>query len=255
VDLAAAAGDGLGVLGGRQFRSDLGRLTDPQPRVGNLPGLMILQLQTAGQLARIERQLGQDRLIGTPGLDRVGHRPALAFEPAEGIEQHPLPALIEEPLLIVLAVDLDEPSVTLSSSMRAVDRPAAETSRTQMSGSGSLSNNASTLAESDPWRTSEVSALAPTARPSASISRLLPAPVSPVSTFKPGSKTIRKRSISARSRTLSSARRPAAIGVEADSGSGATATAVSTSAASVMRAAARTSGAVDPRTAARRSAR
>ena len=94
------------------------------------------------------------------------------------------------------------------SSRRAVERPPAETSRTAMSGSGSRSKRASTRAVSAPWRTRPASARAPVTRPSASISRLLPAPVSPVITLSPGSRVSRSRSISARSVTVSSSRRP-----------------------------------------------
>ena len=68
-----------------------------------------------------------------------------------------------------------------------------------MSGSGSRSNSASTRAIAAPCRTSPVSARAPSASPRASMSRLLPAPVSPVITFSPGPSSSRTRSISARS--------------------------------------------------------
>ena len=68
-----------------------------------------------------------------------------------------------------------------------MERPLAATSRTAISGSGIRSNSASTRAASAPWRTSVVSARAPIASPSASMSRLLPAPVSPVMTLSPAS--------------------------------------------------------------------
>ena len=51
--------------------------------------------------------------------------------PAEGVQEVPLPVLVQQPLLVVLAVDLHHaavvaarrPAVTVSSSTRAVDRP------------------------------------------------------------------------------------------------------------------------------------
>ena len=92
-------------------------------------------------------------------------------------------------------------AVTVSSSSRAVERPPAVSSRTAIRGSGTASNSASTRAPVAPWRTSPVSARPPRTSPSASMSRLLPAPVSPVSTFSPGSSSRRTRSMSARSRT------------------------------------------------------
>ena len=100
-------------------------------------------------------------------------------------------------------------AVVARSSRRAVDRPPTVTSRTAISGSGSRSNSASTRAVSVPWRMSPVSAREPRTSPSASISRLLPAPVSPVMTLRPGSSVRRSRSMSARSLTVSSRRRPA----------------------------------------------
>ena len=102
-------------------------------------------------------------------------------------------------------------AVTVASSSRAVDRPLSATSRTTMSGSGRRSNRASTRAPSAPWRTSVESARAPSASPSASMSRLLPAPVSPVRTLNPASNASRRRSMSARSVTVISSRRPGPV--------------------------------------------
>ena len=69
---------------------------------------MLEQVEPAGQLARIDGELGEGGPVRPPALDGVGHRgrgPAVA---AERIEQVALPALVEQPLLVVLAVDLDE---------------------------------------------------------------------------------------------------------------------------------------------------
>ncbi len=108
VDLSAAPGDGLGMLGRGQPGLDLRGLARAEPCGGDLRGLVVLQLETAGQLARIQRQFRQSGLIPAPGLHGRGHGRALAFQAAERIEQLTLPALVEESLLIVLAVDLDE---------------------------------------------------------------------------------------------------------------------------------------------------
>ena len=61
------------------------------------------------ELAWIDRQFGQRRSIGAPALDRLGDRLAGDPGPAVGVQEVALGALVEEPLLIVLAVDLDQP--------------------------------------------------------------------------------------------------------------------------------------------------
>ena len=177
-----------------QTRPDLLGLARPQAGAGDLVRLVLEELEPPGELARVDGQLGEAGAVGPPALDRIGHRPPRRLVPAEGVEQVALPALVEQPLLVVLAVDLDErPDLVgeprggrRASSSRAVERPPAATSRTAMSGSGSRSNRASTRATSAPWRTRDVSARAPLTSPSASISRLLPAPVSPVMHVEPG---------------------------------------------------------------------
>ena len=133
--------------------------------------------------------------------------------PAERVEQVALPALVEQPLLLVLAVDLDEGPGDVREARRG-HRLVVEAGR-RPAGRGHLADGdqrlrdagrtaPSTRATSAPWRISVVSARAPVARPSASIRRLLPAPVSPVKTFSPGASSRRRRSISARSVTVSS---------------------------------------------------
>ena len=69
---------------------------------------MLEEVQPPGQLARVDDQLGQRRPVRPPALDGVGHRRARCAVPAERVEQVALPALVEQPLLVVLAVDLDE---------------------------------------------------------------------------------------------------------------------------------------------------
>ena len=216
VDGRRAARDGLPVLGGRQPGADLVGLAGAQLRRRDLPRLVLEELEAAGELTGIADELGEGGPVGPPRLHGVGHGRPQALVPPEPVEEVALPALVEEPLLVVLAVDLDErptssarrAAVTVSSSTRAVERPLAATSRTAMSGSGRRSKSASTRAVSAPCRTSDVSARAPSASPSASMIRLLPAPVSPVRTLKPGSSESRRRSMSARSVTASSSSRP-----------------------------------------------
>ena len=97
-------------------------------------------------------------------------------------------------------------AVTVSSSMRATLRPSADTSRTQMSGSGAASNveqRFDARARGAVAHETRVGARAHH-QPSASISSDLPAPVSPVMTVRPGPNATRTRSMSARSRTASS---------------------------------------------------
>ena len=110
VNLATTAGDRLGVLRRGQFRPDLGGLSDAQLGLLDLASLMLLQLQTPGQLTGIERELRQDRLVGPPGFHGRGHRRAPLLQTPECIQQLALPALVQETLLVVLSVDLHEPT-------------------------------------------------------------------------------------------------------------------------------------------------
>ena len=149
-----------------------------------------------------------------------------------------------KPLLLVLAMDLHERSSNVGQARRR-DRLVVQSGR-RSSGRRDLAGGDQRLrdpveqgltrAASAPWRMSVESARAPVARPSASISRLFPAPVSPVKTFSPGARSSRSRSIRARSVTVSSRRRPAGC-------------------SPVTTAAARPSAGTGPRTAARRPAR
>ena len=66
------------------------------------------ELEPSSQLARIDRQLGERRPVRPPALDRGGHLATKLLVAAERVEQVALPTLIEQPLLLVLAVDLDE---------------------------------------------------------------------------------------------------------------------------------------------------
>ena len=79
-----------------------------EPRGGDLRGLVLEQLEPSCQLARLDRQLGERRPVRPPALDRGGHLATKLLVSAERIEQVALPALVEQALLLVLAVDLDE---------------------------------------------------------------------------------------------------------------------------------------------------
>ncbi len=109
-DRGRSPGDRLAMLGGRQARPDPLRLARPKVRRRDLGRLVLEQVDAASQLARIDRQLGQGRPVRAPALDRPARGVAGLAEPAERIEQVALPALVEEALLLVLAVDLDERS-------------------------------------------------------------------------------------------------------------------------------------------------
>ena len=114
---------------------------------------------------------------------------------AERVEQVALPAFVEEPLLVVLAVDLDERSRDLAEpggGDRLVVQPGRRAARggrprgPRSAAPGAGRTARSTRAASAPCRTRVVSARAPVASPSASISRLFPAPVSPVKHVQAG---------------------------------------------------------------------
>ena len=100
------------------------------------------------------------------------------------------------------------PRSTVSSSSRAVERPAAATSRTAISGSGIRSKSASTRAASAPWRTSVVSARAPSDEPERVDEQALAGAGLAGDHVQPGAELRRSRSISARSVTVSSSSRP-----------------------------------------------
>ena len=107
-DRGRSPGDRLAMLGGRQPRPDLVGLAGSESGRGDLLRLVLEQVHPTRQLARVDRQLGEGRPVGAPALDDVGHRRPCRRVPAVGIEQVALPALVEQTLLVVLAVDLDE---------------------------------------------------------------------------------------------------------------------------------------------------
>ena len=109
VDRGRPAGDGLAVLGGRQPRADLVRLAGAQARRRDLGRLVLEELQPARELARIDRRArARAARFSRQRSTARRHRGAQRLVPAERVEQVALPALVEEALLVVLAVDLDE---------------------------------------------------------------------------------------------------------------------------------------------------
>ena len=160
----------------------------------DLARLVLEHLEPPGELARVDDQLVEGGPVGAPGRDGGLHGPAQLLVPAEPVEQVALPALVEEVLLVVLAVDLDErPDLVGEPRGRhgLVVEPAPWTVRRRPPrGRRSAAREAGRTAP--PRGRSRRRAgpatcrrAPPIARPSASISRLLPAPVSPVMTLKP----------------------------------------------------------------------
>jgi hypothetical protein len=106
----APARDRLTVLRRRESRLDLVRLAHPQPRAGDLRRFVIGQVQPPHQLTRLQRQLGQRRPVLAPSLDgRCDRGPGRSASTVR-VEEVALPALVEESLLVMLAVDLHERS-------------------------------------------------------------------------------------------------------------------------------------------------
>ena len=170
------------------------------------------------QLARVDRQLRQRGPVRAPALDHVGRRGASRGMPAVRVEQVALPALVEQPLLVVLAVDLDQRPDLVGEPgggrrrCRRAGRSTGRSSRPRARRSAAPEGGRTAPRPAPPRRRGgrgSCPRAIPATSPRASISRLLPAPVSPVMTFSPGPRVRRSRSISARSPTVSSRRRPA----------------------------------------------
>ena len=108
MDLAPAAHDRLAVAGRAEPGRDLLGLADPETRRVDLGRLVLGELDPPDELARVDDELGERRAVRPPALDGPGD--GLADHPAAavGVEQVALRPLVEEPLLVVLAVDLDE---------------------------------------------------------------------------------------------------------------------------------------------------
>ena len=109
VERRAAAGDRLAVLRRLEPSPDLVGLARPQPARPRSRSPRARRAPACGP-ARAGRARAPPAPPGSPASARPPRpraaRPRLV--PAEGVEQVALPALVEEPLLLVLAVDLDE---------------------------------------------------------------------------------------------------------------------------------------------------
>ena len=107
-DRGRSPGDRLAMLGGRQPSPDLVGLAGPEPGRGDLLRFVLEEVHPPRQLARVDRQLRQRGPVRAPALDHVGRRGTSRGMPAVRVEQVALPALVEQALLVVLAVDLDQ---------------------------------------------------------------------------------------------------------------------------------------------------
>ncbi len=108
VDHLGAPADRLAVLGRPEPGPNLVGFADPQPGRLDLGQFVLGQVEPPGELARLERELAQRGVVRPPPLDCRPDFGSLRFEAAKGVEESPLVALVEQELLIVLAVDLDE---------------------------------------------------------------------------------------------------------------------------------------------------
>ena len=100
----------LGMGRGPELRLELGVLADARSGGSNLIGLVAKQLDAARELVRIGQELGGGSDAGAPGSVRLGDvRNELAMA-TEAVHQAQLTRWLEEPLLLVLAVDLRETS-------------------------------------------------------------------------------------------------------------------------------------------------
>ena len=89
-------------------RAQLLGLADTEAGAADLLDLVAQELEPPLDLARLEREVRERRSVLAPALDRAGHLGAQLAVVAVGVEQLALPALVEQPRLLVLPVDLDE---------------------------------------------------------------------------------------------------------------------------------------------------
>ena len=108
--------------------TDVVGLADPQPGRRDLAGLVLGELDPTDELARVDASSASAARFDSPALDRAGHRLARDPAAAVGVEQVALGPLVEEPLLVVLAVDLDESADRLGQP-RGGDRLVVEAGR------------------------------------------------------------------------------------------------------------------------------
>ncbi len=102
-------GDRLSVLCRGQLARDLVRLALAQAPGLDLLRLVLGDLEPAQQLPRVHRQLRERGPVLPPAIHGPGDGGPRLAVPAERVQQVPLPVLVEEALLVVLAVDLHQP--------------------------------------------------------------------------------------------------------------------------------------------------
>lgn len=220
-DRREVAGDLLALLHRRTRLGEfdfLARLWGEPVQFGDA---MFEPFAVARRLAHRRLRRREPRLGGAPRRMRLSHRRGV--DARIGVEQRAMPGGREQAAIVVLTVNLDQmPPTSRSSaaeqgwSLRKARLPPSALSVRRISsgspGSSTMSLSASrlasgvpgaggaklavTCARSLPCRTSALSARIPSARPSASSRIDLPAPVSPVSTPRPASKSRSSRSIS-----------------------------------------------------------
>ena len=215
----------LGALEALAQDAQLLVLTDDRARAFELAELEAQQILTLGPPAHVGREaLERPPRLGER-LERRRHLGARGLVLREGVEDLELAARIGERLLIVLRGDVDEPRDVLrevacrrepAARRCARPRPVREiTRRTTRPSSRSAPRPssssparaepragremmASTRASSRPTRMTSAPARAPRSRPMASTMMLLPAPVSPVMTVRPGPSARSTSSMSAK---------------------------------------------------------
>src|SRR5213079_609834 len=100
----ASACDRFAMLRGLEPDPDLVGLAGAQPGRFDLGRLVLRQVEAPGELPWIELQLRENRPVLAPPLDRIRNGRPQCCMAAERVEQVPLPALVEQPLLVMLAM-------------------------------------------------------------------------------------------------------------------------------------------------------
>src|SRR6185295_16309441 len=93
-------------------------LAHGESRLRDLLDLVPEQLEPPLDLPRLDRQVGELTPVLAPALGGARHLGAKAPVARVRVEQLELPALVEQPRLLVLAVDLDEGSDVLGQPRR-----------------------------------------------------------------------------------------------------------------------------------------
>src|SRR6185295_5017023 len=100
--------DRLAMTSQLQAAPQLIGLAHRETRLRDLLDLVPEQLEPPLDLPRLDRQVGELAAVLTPALGGARHLGAQAPVARVRVEQLALPALVEQPRLLVLTVDLDE---------------------------------------------------------------------------------------------------------------------------------------------------